>query len=219
MLTVGEPLPGFRVPALLDLGHGVELGELQSAELLGRWSVLLYWPADFGHVCPELLDAVARAEAAAPETRFLVATTGHSSELLAREWRRSVLRLSVPIAVDERGELAATLGIGGGDARAGRATIVADAASRVRWVNLSDISPRRDLHQALLVLGALRLEGPRDHVHVLEGRESLISMCAWCRRVRDQGGWHSQESYIRRRTGNEFTHGICGDCMGGFAGA
>jgi hypothetical protein len=45
----------------------------------------------------------------------------------------------------------------------------------------------------------------------------LIAMCAWCRRVRDPEGWHSQEAYIRRRIGSEFTHGICNDCMGRFS--
>jgi alkyl hydroperoxide reductase subunit AhpC len=219
LLFVGEALPSFGVPALVDVGQGVELGELQSSALLGSWSVLLYWPSDFGHVCPDLLDAVARAESAASQTRFLVATAGQAPEPLAQEWRRSVLRLAVPIAVDQRGELAAALGIAGADRRSARVTIVADGHGRVRWVNQSDISPKRDLHQALLVLGALRLEAPPEHLHVLDGSESLIAMCAWCRRVRDAGGWHSQEAYIRRRTGNDFTHGICRDCMGGFTGA
>ena len=219
MLTVGETLPGFRVPALVDNGQGVELGELDSETLRGRWSVLLYWPSDFGHVCPELLDAVAQAEKASPETRFLPATTAVAPAGLLEDWARQVLRLRAPIAVDERGELAAVLGLPGADRRTSRITLVVDAEARVRWLNLSDISPRRDLRQALLTLRALRLEEqPEAPPHNHRGDEALIAMCAWCRRVRDAGGWHSQETFIRRRTGNEFTHGICGDCVGEFRG-
>ena len=216
MLTVGETLPGFRVPALVDNGRGVELGELDSENLRGRWSVLLYWPNDFGHVCPELLDAVAQAEQAAPETRFLPATAAVAPARLLEGWASQVLRLRAPIAVDERGELGALLGVASRERLATRVSVVADAEGRVRWFNLSDISPRRDLRQALLVLHALR--DPQDEASRAPADESLIAMCAWCRRVRDAGSWHTQETYIRRRIGNEFTHGICGDCMGGFNG-
>jgi hypothetical protein len=41
----------------------------------------------------------------------------------------------------------------------------------------------------------------------------LIRACAWCRRLEDDGGWHAAETYIRRRTGAEITHGICHDCL------
>jgi len=216
LLNVGETLPGFRVPALVDNGRGVELGELDSETLRGRWSVLLYWPSDFGHACPELLDAVAQAEQAVPEASFVPATTGVAASGLLEDWGRHVLRLRAPIAIDERGELGALLGVPVGERLAARVSVVVDAGGRVRWVNLSDISPRRDLRQALLVLNALR--EPLDEASRASADESLIAMCAWCRRVRDAGSWHTQETYIRRRTGNEFTHGICGDCMGGFNG-
>jgi peroxiredoxin (alkyl hydroperoxide reductase subunit C) len=219
-LLIGETLPEFRVRALVDDGGGVELGELSSSELRGRWSVLLYWPCDFSQVCPELLDAVAQAQAAAPEASFLAATAGVDPVRLAEDWRRNVLRLRAPIAVDERGELAAVLGLPGADRRTARITFVVDAEARARWLNFSDISPRRDLRQALLTLRALRLEDQPESSghHHHHGDETLIAMCAWCRRVRDAGGWYTQETYIRRRTGNEFTHGICGDCMGEFRG-
>ena len=216
MLSVGETLPGFRVPALVDNGRGAELGELGSETLRGRWAVLLYWPSDFGHACPELLDAVAQAGQATPEARFFPATAAVTPAGLLEDWRRQVLRLRAPIAIDERGELGALLGVSSRDHLAARVSVVVDADGRVRWVNLSDISPRRDLRQALLVLNALR--EPHDEASRAPADESLIAMCAWCRRVRDAGSWHTQETYIRRRTGNDFTHGICGDCVGGFDG-
>lgn len=49
-----------------------------------------------------------------------------------------------------------------------------------------------------------------DHVKILS---DLLPICAWCKRVRDdQGYWRSVESYLKERTGTEFTHGICPEC-------
>lgn len=42
----------------------------------------------------------------------------------------------------------------------------------------------------------------------------FIPICASCKKMRDeQGGWHQPEIYIKERSGVEFTHGICPDCM------
>jgi PAS domain S-box-containing protein len=42
----------------------------------------------------------------------------------------------------------------------------------------------------------------------------LISICAWCKRIQDQGGlWQQLERYIESRSHAKFTHGICTDCL------
>lgn len=44
--------------------------------------------------------------------------------------------------------------------------------------------------------------------------EGLLPLCSSCHKVRDDGGYWAQiESYLSTRTGVEFTHGICPDCM------
>ncbi len=49
-----------------------------------------------------------------------------------------------------------------------------------------------------------------EQVKVLQG---LLPVCAWCHRIRDAGGhWGELESYIRKHTDAEFTHGICPAC-------
>jgi hypothetical protein len=43
---------------------------------------------------------------------------------------------------------------------------------------------------------------------------SLLTACAWCRRVRDeQKEWQEMEGYLRTDMGLELTHGICPDCL------
>lgn len=43
--------------------------------------------------------------------------------------------------------------------------------------------------------------------------ESLLPMCAWCHRIRDnEGHWSTVEVYLKARTDTDFTHGICQEC-------
>jgi hypothetical protein len=60
---------------------------------------------------------------------------------------------------------------------------------------------------------ARELKSALDQVRTLE---SLLSMCAWCRRIRDEGdanGWTTIERYIAQHTDSKFTHGMCPDCF------
>jgi PAS domain S-box-containing protein len=42
----------------------------------------------------------------------------------------------------------------------------------------------------------------------------LTSICAWCKRIRDEGGfWQQLEGYIESHSKTRFTHGICEDCL------
>jgi PAS domain S-box-containing protein len=41
----------------------------------------------------------------------------------------------------------------------------------------------------------------------------LLPICASCKKIRDkQGAWHNLETYIRKNTEADFTHGICPEC-------
>ena len=51
-------------------------------------------------------------------------------------------------------------------------------------------------------------------VRVLRG---LLSICATCKRIRDQGGkWEQLEIYIKRHSEADFTHGLCPECVAAF---
>jgi hypothetical protein len=54
------------------------------------------------------------------------------------------------------------------------------------------------------------LEAALANVRTLQG---LLPICAWCKRMRDEdGSWNPLEQYIGKRTGAQFTHGMCPDC-------
>lgn len=54
------------------------------------------------------------------------------------------------------------------------------------------------------------LQEALDGIKTLKG---LLSICASCKRVRDdQGAWNQIETYIRQHSEADFTHGICPTC-------
>jgi hypothetical protein len=46
----------------------------------------------------------------------------------------------------------------------------------------------------------------------IEYLESLVVMCAWCRRVRAGDEWLGVEQFLQRQHHAHTTHGICHDC-------
>jgi PAS domain-containing protein len=57
---------------------------------------------------------------------------------------------------------------------------------------------------------ARELREAHDHVRALS---ELLPVCAWCKRMRDDGGyWQAVEQFLAQRTGAKVTHGICPDC-------
>jgi hypothetical protein len=51
----------------------------------------------------------------------------------------------------------------------------------------------------------------------IEYLESLVVMCAWCRRVRTQDEWLTVEAFLERQHNAHTTHGICEGCAAGIA--
>jgi hypothetical protein len=58
----------------------------------------------------------------------------------------------------------------------------------------------------------------RKRIKLLEG---LMPICSYCKKVRDdsgneygEGNWEKIEDYIYKKTDQEFTHGVCPECVG-----
>ena len=208
VLTVGDVIPEFRLPALAaTVGNG---WEFDSAWLRGRWVALLYWPKHSVLESPEDVAELVRLSPifAERDSQFLVACSSIDPERRGPQQRRFTSELPFPVVVDVSGALAGALGLDRAAGRPpGRATFLADPAGVIRWTSVSALPAVRTLRDAAEALDALR-----GTARPLTGHP-LIRSCAWCRRLQDEGGWHEPESYIRRRSGAEVTHGICGDCL------
>ena len=68
---------------------------------------------------------------------------------------------------------------------------------------------------ALMALWFARLA---RHERQMEGYvlklEGLLPICSFCKSIRNEGGrWERLEAYISFRTGADFSHGQCPDCV------
>jgi ligand-binding sensor domain-containing protein len=53
----------------------------------------------------------------------------------------------------------------------------------------------------------------QEAIRELKVLSGLLPICAWCKKVRDDGGyWSKIEAYLSARTDAQFTHGICPEC-------
>lgn len=62
-----------------------------------------------------------------------------------------------------------------------------------------------------------KINTEKKRINLLEG---LLPICSYCKKIRDdstaldgEGEWERIEDYIYRKTDQEFTHGICPDCV------
>lgn len=65
---------------------------------------------------------------------------------------------------------------------------------------------------AALIIGTniTELRASKD---MLARVKSLLPLCAWCDRIQDRDGkWGSIESYLKKTTDTDVTHGLCPDC-------
>jgi len=53
----------------------------------------------------------------------------------------------------------------------------------------------------------------RTHIQLYQLR-SMMSICCYCNRIKNEvQAWERVDSYIHRKTGAKFSHGICPDCL------
>jgi hypothetical protein len=71
------------------------------------------------------------------------------------------------------------------------------------WSAIRDVTERECfINQLRVAMNRVRM--PRG----------LISICAWCKRLRDErGSWQQLERYIESHSETRFTHGVCEDCL------
>ena len=69
--------------------------------------------------------------------------------------------------------------------------------------------------QVMVLLESRRvLRHLADALNRVKILEELLPICAWCKRIHvDNADWARVETYFHERTGVDFTHGICPECL------
>lgn len=160
MLTVGDRLPPFRLPACVGTEPGREFAEITDRSHPDRWLVLFAWPMDFTFVCPTEIAAFgARVRDFEAEGAQVlgVSTDTHYVHLAWRRQHPALRELSLPMLADYRRELSSALGIlHPAEGVPSRATFIADPDRVIRHVSVNDLAAGRSVDETLRVLAALR---------------------------------------------------------------
>lgn len=52
-----------------------------------------------------------------------------------------------------------------------------------------------------------------DHLEEIQVLRGLVSICAWCKKIKDDdGSWNAVEQYLARDSDTQFSHAICPRC-------
>lgn len=81
------------------------------------------------------------------------------------------------------------------------------------WYRSEVLPLEKDGEVVAALMIATNITELRASQDMLARVKSLLPVCAWCDRIQDRDGkWDSIESYLKKTTDTDITHGICPDC-------
>lgn len=107
---INKKLPEFKVQAY----HNDKFSQVKSADLLGKWSVFFFYPADFTFVCPTELGDMADKYAQFKEMGveiYSVSTDTHFTHKAWHEASETIKKIKFPMLADPTGHLSRSFGV------------------------------------------------------------------------------------------------------------
>ncbi|HSE39908.1 MAG TPA: peroxiredoxin [Acidobacteriota bacterium] len=162
LIGVGQKVPEFSVPACVSLEKGKEFKTISSNDLIGKWTVLFFWPLDFTFVCPTEIAEFNRKLKAFQERDAQVLGASNDSQYVHLAWRNShsdLKDLGFPMLADNKKELSEALGVLHPTERVPlRATFIIDPDGIIRFVSVNDLSVGRNVKEVIRTLDALQTD-------------------------------------------------------------
>lgn len=109
-MQINQRIPDFKVQAY----HRETFKTVTEADLLGKWSVLFFYPADFTFVCPTELEDLAEKH---EELRsmgveiYSVSTDTHFTHKAWHDTSATIKKLDFPMLADPTGKLTRAFGV------------------------------------------------------------------------------------------------------------
>jgi alkyl hydroperoxide reductase subunit AhpC len=160
MLTVGDKLPAFDVPATVSTDLEKAFTRITDQSDPGKWKIVFFWPKDFTFVCPTEIAAFGKLNRDFNDRDAVVYGASTDSEFVHLAWRRDhedLRDLPFPMLADIKRELSQAFGIL--DKKEGvalRATFIVDPEGVIRFASVNDLNVGRNPQEVLRVLDALQ---------------------------------------------------------------
>jgi lipoyl-dependent peroxiredoxin subunit C len=160
MLTIGDKIPAFDVPAVVSTDQERAFARISNETDAGKWKVIFFWPKDFTFVCPTEIAAFGRLARDFAERDAVIYGASTDSEFVHLAWRRThpdLKDLPFPMLADLKRELSQAFGIlDRNEGVALRATFIVDPEGTIRFASCNDLSVGRSPEEVLRVLDALQ---------------------------------------------------------------
>ena len=140
--------------------HNGKFVPVSDADLKGKWSVVVFYPADFTFVCPTEIVAFAKLNAEFADRDAVLLGGNTDNEFCKLAWRRAhpdLDRLNHWAFGDCNGSLVEGLGVR--DVTAGvalRATFIVDPNNVIQHVSVNNLSVGRSPEEILRILDGLQ---------------------------------------------------------------
>ncbi|OJU56631.1 MAG: peroxiredoxin [Bacteroidales bacterium 45-6] len=135
---INSRIPEFKVQAFQD----GEFKTVTDKDVLGKWSIFFFYPADFTFVCPtELVDIAEKYEAlkALGVEVYSVSTDTHFTHKAWFDASESIKKIKYPMLADHTGALSRAFGVlSEDDFLADRGTFVANPEGIIKVVEIND---------------------------------------------------------------------------------
>jgi peroxiredoxin (alkyl hydroperoxide reductase subunit C) len=162
MLTIGDKMPRFEVPAVVSTDPDKAFERITSESNAGKWKVVFFWPKDFTFVCPTEIAAFGKLSGDFTDRDAVIYGVSTDTEYVHLAWRRSHVDLEdlpFPMLADIKRELSTAFGVL--DKKEGvalRATFIVDPENVIRFVTVNDLNVGRNPEEVLRVLDALQTD-------------------------------------------------------------
>ena len=149
MSLIGKEVNDFKVNAF----HENSVKEITKKDILGKWSVFFFYPADFTFVCPtELVDMAEKYEQfqAMGVEIYSVSTDSHFVHKAWHDASESIRKIKYPMLADPTGALSRAFGVMiEEEGMAYRGTFVVNPEGQIKVVEIHDNNIGRDANELL----------------------------------------------------------------------
>ena len=110
MSIINSKIPSFKVQAY----HNDAFKTVSSEDLIGKWSIFFFYPADFTFVCPtelgDLADKYSELQKAGVEV-YSISTDTHFTHKAWHDASETIKKIKFPMLADPTGALARAFGV------------------------------------------------------------------------------------------------------------
>lgn len=159
---INTHIPEFKVQAY----HNGEFKTVTDKDVLGKWAVLFFYPADFTFVCPTELEDMAEKYEEFKRLGVEVYSVSTDSHFVHKAWHDtsdSIKKIQYPMLADPTGVLSRAFGVMiEEDGMAYRGTFVSNPEGLIKLVEIQDNSIGRNAEELLRRVEAAQFVATHD---------------------------------------------------------